>query len=203
MNHLNVDDVRQVENNAAKAIDQFNHLPGYISDSALVNHPDVLKDLAKEGAKFNGYVGNQKIQINYDSQNPDAAVQDVRSKVVNVVQQVYKQVSFVYPQVVQNIINAVDVFNGGKNSLPIYSGNNNQTAGNENYGDEDCEEPAEEDCDDEPADEDCDEDNANAQVPAPAPAVVTEPCDEDGQVPAPAVVPCDDANNTTTTTPTY
>jgi hypothetical protein len=157
MNHINVHDIRSLERKAKKVIDQFNHLPGYISKSALVNHPDVLNKLAKQGVKFHGYVGNKKININYDSNNPEA-VQNVQKKVVAVVNQVYRQVRFVYPKVVQNIINAVDVFNGGKASLPVYdNSNNNSNNDNAAYGDEDCD-----DEDEKSVEDDCEEDDTSA-----------------------------------------
>ncbi|KAI8055752.1 hypothetical protein BDF22DRAFT_763107 [Syncephalis plumigaleata] len=183
MNHISVDEVRSIEEKAKKVIDQFNHLPGYISSCALVNRADVLSKLAQEGVKFHGYIGNKKIDINYDAANP-AAVQNVQSKVVAVVNQVYKQVNFVYPKVVQNIINAVDVFNGGKTALPAYGNGDN---GNNTYGDDDCDDEDDKSVED----DDCDENDNSAE--APAPAVVPVPCEEEGDVaPAPAVVPCEE-----------
>ncbi|RKP25485.1 hypothetical protein SYNPS1DRAFT_22556, partial [Syncephalis pseudoplumigaleata] len=113
MNHISVDDIRKLEKEAKQVVDQFNHIPGYISNSALVNHADVLSNLAQKGVKFHGYVGDKKVNINYNATNP-AAVDNIRTKVVAVANQVYQQVKFAYPQVVQNIFNAVDVFNNGR-----------------------------------------------------------------------------------------
>ncbi|RKP04697.1 hypothetical protein THASP1DRAFT_33504 [Thamnocephalis sphaerospora] len=112
-NNMPVELVRAVEAAAYKDIEQLNRHSGYIPKPDLVSRVDALKQYAKQDEKLINYVGSKVTDIKYDSNNP-AVVASVRTKVVTVLEQVYKQVNIVYPKAAENTYGSVNVYSGGK-----------------------------------------------------------------------------------------
>ncbi|RKP06672.1 hypothetical protein THASP1DRAFT_25056 [Thamnocephalis sphaerospora] len=87
MNNVSVAEVRAVESRNVELTKIVNSIPGYISQSALFNRPDLLVKIVESAKEFTGgYLNGKELKFSLDcNSNPLEAVEKLRKQVMDAV----------------------------------------------------------------------------------------------------------------------